>query len=60
MAIPTNFTAPNLPTAEQEYKLQAQERFRSILRLYFTLLDNQNRVANEQAASAQTLLWLGM
>lgn len=60
MSIPNNFSAPNIPRVEDEYTAQAQERFRNILRLYFALLDNQNKVINEQVSSTQTLVWLDL
>ena len=58
MSIPTAFVAPNLPLAESNYDRGAEERFRNVTRIYFNLLDNQNRVINEQVSSSQTMIWL--
>ena len=58
MSIPTSFVAPNLPLATAEYTQGFEERFRNVMRVYFSLLDNQNRVVNEQVSSEQTLIWL--
>jgi len=58
MSIPTSFVAPNLPLATAEYERGMEERFRNAERIYFALLDNQNRVINEQVSSNQTLIWL--
>jgi hypothetical protein len=58
MSIPTAFVAPNLPLATAEYDRSLEERFRNAERIYFALLDNQNRVINEQVSSNQTMIWL--
>ena len=58
MSIPIAFIAPNLPLAAEEYERGLEERFRNAERVYFALLDNQNRVINEQVSSNQTLIWL--
>ena len=58
MSIPIAFVAPNLPFADGEYDRGGEERFRNVERIYFNLLDNQNRVINEQVSSNQTLIWL--
>ena len=58
MSIPVAFVAPNLPLASEEYERPLEERFRNAERVYFNLLDNQNRVINEQVSSNQTLIWL--
>ena len=58
MSIPVAFVAPNLPFAEEPYDRGAEERFRNVERIYFNLLDNQNRVINEQVSSSQTMIWL--
>ena len=58
MSIPIAFVAPNLPLADVEYDRSGEERFRNAERIYFALLDNQNRVINEQVSSNQTLIWL--
>lgn len=58
MAIPTAFVAPNLPLATAEYTQGLEERFRNAERIYFSLLDNQNRTINEQVSSNQTMIWL--
>lgn len=58
MSIPTSFVAPNLPLAEKDYERGMEERFRNAERVYFSLLDNQNRVINEQVSSSQNMIWL--
>ena len=58
MSIPVAFVAPNLPFAEEPYARGEEERFRNVERIYFNLLDNQNRVINEQVSSNQTMIWL--
>ena len=58
MSIPVAFVAPNLPLAADDYERGSEERFRNAERIYFNLLDNQNRVINEQVSSNQTLIWL--
>jgi hypothetical protein len=60
VTIPTSFVAPNLPLASEEYERGLEERFRNAERIYFALLDNQNRIINEQVSSNQTLIWLNM
>jgi len=60
MSIPNAFVAPNLPLADGDYDRGGEERFRNAERIYFALLDNQNRIINEQVSSNQTLIWLNM
>lgn len=60
MSIPDRFAAPSLPVTTKDYEQSFQERFRSILRLYFNLVDNHNGVIGEQVSSNQTLIWLNM
>ena len=60
MSIPTAFVAPNLPFASDDYERGSEERFRNAERIYFSLLDNQNQVINEQVSSSQVLVWLDM
>ena len=60
MTIPVGFVAPNLPAAVEQYDRSSEDRFINALRLYFSLLDNQNQVINNQASTNQTLNWLSM
>jgi hypothetical protein len=58
MTIPVGFVAPNLPAAVEPYDRSSEDRFINALRLYFSLLDNQNQVINNQVSTSQTLNWL--
>lgn len=60
MSIPVGFVAPQLPAAVEQYDRSSEDRFISALRLYFSLLDNQNQVINNQVSTNQTLNWLGI
>ena len=60
MTIPAGFIAPSLTNAADEYDREDIQRLVNLLRLYFSKIDNQNQVANEQLAASQTLIWLDM
>lgn len=60
MSIPDKFVAPSLPVNTLDYQQSLQERFRNVLRLYFTLIDNHNSVIDDQVSTNQTSIWLNM